>query len=125
MQMGPGGLRQHRTQALSQLLSTRAHLYGDTCGASGVSRTLRGFGGNRLHAHRPTAMYEQCTPRVGEVVSSIVFPAGGRRLVSGGLDRTVRIWNVDTGAELLMLKGHAARVWAATYTRVKEHLFRR
>jgi WD40 repeat protein len=43
-------------------------------------------------------------------VSSIVFSADGRTLVSGSIDKTVRVWDVVTGRELRRLSGHQTGV---------------
>ena len=34
-----------------------------------------------------------------------------RRLVSGGFDRTVKLWDTDSGQLLMTLTGHAGPVW--------------
>jgi small GTP-binding protein len=39
-----------------------------------------------------------------------VFSPDGKRALSGGEDRTVRLWDVDAGHSLRVLEGHAARV---------------
>jgi WD40 repeat protein len=38
------------------------------------------------------------------------------RLVTGSDDRTIRVWNPDTGKELLGLTGHADAVTALCYS---------
>lgn len=38
-------------------------------------------------------------------VVCLAMSGDGRRLVSGSLDRTVRVWDVDTGRKLVMLRG--------------------
>ena len=36
----------------------------------------------------------------------MAFDAAGRRIVSGSVDRTVRVWDADSGRELACLRGH-------------------
>jgi WD40 repeat protein/tRNA A-37 threonylcarbamoyl transferase component Bud32 len=45
-----------------------------------------------------------------ELVWSVVFSPDGRRLASSSADRTIKIWNAETGGELHTLKGHANSV---------------
>ncbi len=39
-------------------------------------------------------------------VNGLVFQPGTSRLASGGVDRTVRIWDVNSAAQILTLRGH-------------------
>lgn len=41
---------------------------------------------------------------------SLVFTPDGRRLVTGGDDHIIRVWNVDTGQQLFSLSGHASAI---------------
>jgi WD40 repeat protein len=50
--------------------------------------------------------------RHGEPVSALAFLPGGGRLVSGGADGTVRLWEVSTGRELRRFLGHEGGVAA-------------
>ena len=44
------------------------------------------------------------------------FSADGTRLVSGGDDGTVRVWDARTGDPLLTLEGHRGGVWASGFS---------
>ena len=44
------------------------------------------------------------------------FSADGTRLVSGGYDGTVRVWDARTGDPLLTLEGHRGWVWASGFS---------
>ena len=48
--------------------------------------------------------------------TSASFSPDGARLVTAGVDGTVRVWNTSTGAEALTLKGHTARVNSASFS---------
>ena len=50
-----------------------------------------------------------------ETLSSPVFPV----LITGSYDRTVRVWNLETGVELHCLKGHTRAVRALQFDEVK------
>ena len=43
-------------------------------------------------------------------VASAVYSPDGQLIVSGSFDRTIKIWNASTGAELRTLNGHAGQV---------------
>jgi WD40 repeat protein len=43
----------------------------------------------------------------------VAFSPDGRRIVSGSEDKTLKIWDADTGEETLTLRGHSARVLSA------------
>ena len=45
-------------------------------------------------------------------VTAVALSADGRRAVSGALDRTLKVWDVESGRELWTLKGHADGVEA-------------
>jgi hypothetical protein len=67
----------------------------------------------------PGAVRSEKSEPVGEVrrfrghtatINDVVFSPDGRLAASGGDDKTVRVWDVGTGAELHKLEGHAERV---------------
>jgi RNA polymerase sigma factor (sigma-70 family) len=43
-------------------------------------------------------------------INALAFSPDGRRLAGGANDRTIRLWDVTTGEELLRLKGHVDEV---------------
>ncbi len=50
------------------------------------------------------------------VVQDVVFSLDGQRLATGSTDRTIRIWDLATGQEILTLKGHAGIVWTIRFS---------
>ncbi len=42
----------------------------------------------------------------------MAFTPDGRRLLTGGEDRTLRLWDVASGKELRRFVGHTHRVWS-------------
>jgi hypothetical protein len=49
-------------------------------------------------------------------VNGVAFSPDGRRIVSGSWDKTVRVWEAASGAELLRLRGHEDDVWSVAYS---------
>jgi WD40 repeat protein/serine/threonine protein kinase len=49
-------------------------------------------------------------------VSSAAFSPDGDRVVTASADRTARVWNVTTGAVLVVLQGHTAQVSSAAFS---------
>jgi WD40 repeat protein len=43
-------------------------------------------------------------------VQMVAFSPDGQRLAGGGVDKTVKIWDLTTGQEILMLKGHTSKI---------------
>ncbi len=49
-------------------------------------------------------------------VQSIVFGPDGSRVVTGSADRTARVWDASTGAQLLTLSGHTDEITTAAFS---------
>jgi len=49
-------------------------------------------------------------------VRSVAYSPDGRRIVSGAVDHTVRVWDAASGAELACFRGHADRVTSVAYS---------
>ena len=50
------------------------------------------------------------------VVDAVAFSPDGKQLASGSLDKTVRVWDVATGATLQILEGHSSVVDAVAFS---------
>jgi Tol biopolymer transport system component len=46
----------------------------------------------------------------------VAFSPDGRRLASASLDRSLRLWNADTGQAVLTLTGHTNGVWGVAFS---------
>jgi hypothetical protein len=46
----------------------------------------------------------------------VAFSPDGKRIVTGSYDMTVRIWNAETGKEVLLLKGHTGAVTSVAFS---------
>jgi WD40 repeat protein len=49
-------------------------------------------------------------------VVSVVFSPDGRRALSGSQDRTVRLWDVESGHELQRFEGHTGTVHGVAFS---------
>ena len=49
-------------------------------------------------------------------VSSVSFSPDGKRIVSGSFDKTLKVWDAQTGQEAITLKGHSNIVWSVSFS---------
>ena len=49
-------------------------------------------------------------------VTSVSFSPDGKRIVSGCFDSTLKVWDAETGQELLTLKGHSDWVRSVSFS---------
>jgi hypothetical protein len=49
-------------------------------------------------------------------VNSVVFSPNGKRLASGGVDETIKVWDVATCRALVTFWGHTGSVWSVAYS---------
>jgi WD40 repeat protein len=51
-----------------------------------------------------------------DAVTAVAFSADGKRMLSCGYDRTVRLWDVETGEVLHSFAGHEADVQSVVFS---------
>jgi WD40 repeat protein len=74
-----------------------------------------------LRSHRPPPIHlgsPQLAVLRGHAgnVKSVSYSPDGRRVVSGSLDRTIRVWDARSGAGLTILQGHEEGVLSVSYS---------
>lgn len=89
--------------------------------ASAATTGSEPFAGSQPLPQAPSAGAEQLArlqTLVGHErnVLGVAFSPDGRQLASCSEDRTVRIWDVQSGSELQRLEGHASNVWSVAFS---------
>jgi WD40 repeat protein len=86
-------------------------------GAAALLIALGGFGGWQLYERAianqgvtSIAVIETLSGHMGEVKCLILGPGGTNQLISGGVDATIRVWDVATGEVLRKLVGHTSYI---------------
>jgi len=46
----------------------------------------------------------------------VSFSPDGRRIVSGSVDNTLKVWDAESGQEMLTLKGHSSSVRSVSFS---------
>ncbi|MFA6972939.1 MAG: TIR domain-containing protein [Gallionella sp.] len=88
------------------------------------------------HEQVYTKLLEACQPPVREVPATVeqfagkviqldykgkgiitcVFSLDGKRAITGDIEKTVRVWDVETGRCMRVLKGHTDHVWTIAWS---------
>ncbi len=51
-----------------------------------------------------------------DIVNAVAWSLDGRRIASGGWDKTVQVWDANSGKALLSFNGHSSRVYAVAWS---------
>jgi WD40 repeat protein/tRNA A-37 threonylcarbamoyl transferase component Bud32 len=80
----------------------------------GTRRDLRGWEWNYVHrlCHSDLLTFKGHTG----FVTSASFSPDGSRVVTASFDKTAKVWDFRTGAEVLTLKGHTDEVYSASFS---------
>lgn len=57
-----------------------------------------------------------------DIISAVTFSPDSKQLASSSHDKTVRLWDISTGAALMTLKGHSHWVYTIVFSPDGEQL---
>jgi WD40 repeat protein len=85
------------------------------CGACGTLLGIVGDGATHIDQPLDIELVATLEGHAGGV-SAIAFSPDGKSLASGSMDKTVRLWNLETGELTATLEGHSKGVRAVTFS---------
>lgn len=85
-----------------------------TCGKDGKARLTAGPKPDGSSAGNTATKLREYTGHDGAVYCLALVPTDGKTLVTGGEDRSVRLWDVASGKQLRSFQGHLTKLSAVT-----------
>jgi WD40 repeat protein len=86
-------------------------------GASPLSYYWQGYADNlSIYASASDCYFQLAFVGHTTEVNSATFSPDGTRVLTASSDRTARVWDVRTGATLLVLRGHTSLLWSAAFS---------
>jgi WD40 repeat protein len=89
-------------------------------GLAGADWPIFGYSGTR--AERALRTATALSPRMAvlrgheDMVYGVAYSSDGTRIVTASSDKTARVWDARTGAEITVLRGHDGAVYSAAYS---------
>ena len=74
------------------------------------------FRGIPSFTHRKASDVPLMSIETDSPVCSVAFSTDGTRIISGSSDKSVRVWDASTGAELKVIEGHTSTVLSVAFS---------
>ncbi|XRB02936.1 U4/U6 small nuclear ribonucleoprotein Prp4 [Pycnococcus provasolii] len=87
----------------------------DTPSTEGIVATSAADGVARLHKCEDGSLLRELPGHTGRIGRLKFNPCNGRWLATAGFDATWRLWDCDTGEELLLQEGHSRSVYTVAW----------